>query len=30
MGVKMFGDLKVVHIKQVFHFNRVRYKEVPL
>ena len=27
MGVKMLGDL---HIKQVFHFNRVRYNKVPL
>ena len=26
----MLGDIKVVHIKQVFRFNRVRYNEVPL
>ena len=30
MGVIMLGDLKVVHIKQVFHFNRDRYNEVPV
>ena len=30
MGVIMFGDLKVVHTNQVFHFNRDRYNEVPL
>ena len=30
MGVIMLGDLKGVHIKQVFRFNRVRINEVPL
>ena len=30
MGVIMLGDLKVVHTKQVFRFNRVRNNEVPL
>ena len=30
MGVIMLGDLKVVHTKQVFHFNSVCYNEVPL
>ena len=30
MGDIMLGDLKVVHIKQVFRFNRVRYNEVTL
>ena len=30
VGMIMFGDIKVVQIKQVFRFNRVHYKEVPL
>ena len=30
MGIVMPGDLKVVHIKQVFRFNSVHINEVPL
>ena len=29
-GVIMLRDFKVVHIKKVFCFKRVRYNEVPL